>query len=171
MKLLLSIYTKMECAFTVGFWLVLVRGINPLLNWMRKNAVRMIYVRRTVKAHHEKKATRRKLFCFNFLKNQAQKRKALKKCEQHKREKMKGNQIKPIYNKNAFLVPITIFRKSQFGEWQDCDPVTVKYLWCWNCAVLLTCTVLSVNVVWSAWPQGGSINRNEDGHKPGTHRK
>lgn len=96
LELLLSLHTKTECAFTVGFWLVLVPVIISLLNWIRKNAVRMICVRRMMKACHKKKATRGKLFCFNFFKNQAQNRKALQECEQHTREKMNGNQIKPI---------------------------------------------------------------------------
>lgn len=65
-ELLFSLHTKMECAFTVGFWLVLIPGINPLLNWVRKNAVSVICVR-MMKVCHKKKAPRRKLFCFNFF--------------------------------------------------------------------------------------------------------
>lgn len=147
-ELLFSLHTRMECAFTVGFWLVLVPVINPLLNWIRKNAVRMICVRRMMKACHKKKATRGKLFCFNFfVKNQAPNRKALKECEQHTREKMNGNQIKPIYNKNAFFVSIATFRKSQFGEWQDCDPVKQILVMLELCCFSNSSTVLSVDVV------------------------
>lgn len=88
-ELLFPFLTKMKCAFTVRFWLVLVPGINPLLNWIRKNVVRMICVRRMMVCR-KKKATRKKLFKFFYF-NQAHNRKALKKCEQHKREKMNGN--------------------------------------------------------------------------------
>lgn len=54
-------------------------------------------------------------FVLIFFKKSSLKQ-ALEECEQHKRENECENQIKPIYNRNAFFVPIIIFRKSQFGE-------------------------------------------------------
>lgn len=88
-ELLFSLHRKMECAFhcwiLAGFSTYDKSLICPFLNWIRKNAVRMIWVRRTMKAFREKKATRRKpaLF-FKSSPNQ----KGNKGCEQHKRQKM-----------------------------------------------------------------------------------
>lgn len=88
-ELLFSLHRKMECAFhcwiLAGFSTYDKSLICLFLNWIRKNAVRMIWMRRTMKAFREKKATRRKpaLF-FKTSPNQ----KGNKGCEQRKRQKM-----------------------------------------------------------------------------------
>lgn len=41
-------------------------------------------------------SNQKKVLLFIYFLNQAQNRKLLKECDQHKREKMNGNQIKPI---------------------------------------------------------------------------
>lgn len=70
-----------HCWILAGFSTYDKSLIYLFMNWIKKNAVRMLWVRRMMKASHEKKATRRKLwgFCvlFCFL-NQAQTRKVVR---------------------------------------------------------------------------------------------